>query len=137
MNANLNRAKNLLGGEVSLALVGEKGELTFKERGVRALLSIQNGTLAGASVADKVVGKAAAMLFVRGGIKEVYAEIISEPALEVFKRHGVPCAFGELVKNIINRTNTGICPMEQAVLDENDIERAYEILVRKTGGAVQ
>ncbi|MCH5147010.1 MAG: DUF1893 domain-containing protein [Clostridiales bacterium] len=134
MNKNLNRAKQLLDGGASLAIVGGGGELTFNEHGVKTLLSLQSA-LAGASVADKVVGKAAAMLLVRGGAIEVYAEVVSEPALEVFKRHGVPCVFGELVPNIINRNKTGICPMEQAVLDENDIEKAYGILVEKTGGA--
>ena len=133
MNKNLSRAKQLLDGGASLAIVGG-GELTFNEHGVKTLLSLQSA-LAGASVADKIVGKAAAMLLVRGGAIEVYAEVISEPALEVFKRHGVPRVFGELVPNIINRNKTGICPMEQAVLDENDIEKAYGILVEKTGGA--
>lgn len=134
MNKNLSRAKQLLDGGASLAIVGG-GELTFNEHGVKTLLSLQSGSLAGASVADKVVGKAAAMLLVRGGAIEVYAEVISEPALEVFKRHGVPCVFGELVPNIINRNKTGICPMEQAVLDVDDIEKAYGILIEKTGGA--
>lgn len=133
MNKNLNRAKQLLDGGASLAIVGG-GELTFNEHGVKTLLSLQSA-LAGASVADKVVGKAAAMLLVRGGAIEVYAEVISEPALEALKRHNVPCVFGECVPNIINRNKTGICPMEQAVLDENDIEKAYGILVEKTGGA--
>ena len=133
MNANLNRAKQLLESGASLAIVG-RGELTFNEHGVKTLLSLQS-SLIGAFVADKVVGKAAAMLLVRGGAVEVYAGVISEPALEVFKRHNVPCVFGECVPNIINRNKTGICPMEQAVLGENDIDKAYEILVEKTGGA--
>ena len=134
MNRNLSRAKQLLDGGASIAIVNGGGELTFNEHGVKTLLSLQSA-LAGASVADKVVGKAAAMLLVRGGAIEVYAEVLSEPALEVFKRHNVPCVFGEFVPNIINRNKTGICPMEQAVLGENDIEKAYGILVEKTGGA--
>lgn len=133
MNGNLSRAKELLSSGVGIAIVSKEGELTFNERGVKTLLTLQSA-LSGASVADKVVGKAAAMLLVRGGAAEIYAEVISEPALEVFEEHVVYCAYNTLVPNIINRAKDGLCPMEQAVLGVNDIERAYEILVEKTGG---
>ena len=134
MNRRLNRAKELLAEGASLVIVNAAGELVYREHGIRTLLSLQSGSLTGAFVADKIVGKAAAMMLVRGGAIEVYAEIISEPALAVFKAHRVICLHGEVVKNIINRDKTGICPMEQAVLDVDDIGKAYEILINKTGG---
>lgn len=135
MNKNLSRAKQLLSEGAALAIVNGGGELTYNEHGVKILISLQSGSLTGAFVADKVVGKAAAMMLVRGGAIEVYAEIISLPALEFLKKHKVICLYGELVPNIINRNKTGICPMEKAVLDETDVNRAYKILVEKTGGA--
>ena len=135
MNRNLSRAKQFLQSGAALAIVNGGGELTYNERGVKTLLSLQAGSLAGAFVADRVVGKAAAMLMVHGGVIEVYAEVISEPALKVFKAHKVVCLYGEVVPNIINRAKTGICPMEQAVLGVDDIAKAYKILVEKTGGA--
>lgn len=135
MNANLNRAKELLKNGASLAAVNGGDERIFSEHGVKMLLSLQTGALSGACVADKVVGKAAAMLLVRGGAVEVYAEVISSPALEVLKNHKIICLYGKEVPNIINRTKTGICPMEQAVLGVDDIEKAYKILLEKTGGA--
>lgn len=134
MNRNLNRAKEIIEEGAALAIVNGGGELTYNERGIKTLLSLQSGSLTGAFVADKVVGKAAAMMLVRGGAIEVYAEVISEPALEVFKAHKIVCLYGEVVPNIINRDKTGICPMEMAVLGENDIEKAHKILVEKTGG---
>lgn len=134
MNRNLNRAKELIEEGAALAIVNGGGELTYNERGIKTLLSLQSGSLTGAFVADKVVGKAAAMMLVRGGAIEVYAEVISEPALEVFKAHKIVCLYGEVVPNIINRTKTGICPMEMAVLGENNIEKAHKILVEKTTG---
>ena len=136
MNKNLNKAKQLLNEGASLVIVNGGGTLTYNEHGIKTLLSLQSGSLTGSFVADKIVGKAAAMLLVRGGAIEVYAEIISEPALEVFKKHRVICLYGTLVPNIIHRDKTGVCPMEQAVLNVGDIGRAYEILVEKTGGAV-
>jgi iron complex outermembrane receptor protein len=38
--------------------------------------------LDGASIADKVIGKGAAALMIAGCIKEVYADVISEAAME-------------------------------------------------------
>ena len=132
MNKNLSKAKELLCEGAALVIVTGDGVLTYNERGVKSLLSVQS-SLSGASVADKVVGKAAAMMMVRGGVAEVYAEIISKPALGVFLSHGTVCHYGTLVPNVINRTNTGICPMEQAVLGVDDIDEAYGILIEKTG----
>lgn len=134
MNKNLNKAKQLLQEGASLVIVNGGGVLTYNKHGVDTLLSLQSGSLTGSFVADKVVGKAAAMLLVRGGAIEVYAEVISEPALAMLKKHRVICLYGTLVPNIINRDNTGICPMEQAVLNVDSVEDAYEILIKKTGG---
>ncbi len=134
MNKNLNKAKQLLQEGASLVIVNGGGVLTYNKHGVDTLLSLQSGSLTGSFVADKVVGKAAAMLLVRGGAIEVYAEVISEPALAMLKKHRVICLYGTLVPNIINRNNTGICPMEQAVLNVDNVDDAYEILIKKTGG---
>ena len=122
------------------SLVVEKdGETTtYGKKGVRNLIWLLDNEperLQGARVADKVVGKAAAMMLVRGGTLEVYAEIISEPALEVLKAHKVLCLYNELVPHIINRDKTGVCPMEEAVMEVQDITAAYNILIKKTGGA--
>lgn len=132
MNKRLNRAKELLKEGASLVIVNAAGELVYREHGVRTLLSLQSGSLTGAFVADKIVGKAAAMLLVRGGALEVYAEVISEPALETLKKHKVICIYGELVPFIENNDKTGLCPMEQAVLKIDDVAIAYEVLKKRT-----
>lgn len=57
---------------------------TFRQHGVADLYGLlkQDETfLKGASVADKVVGKAAAALMVLGGIKRLCADVISSSAL--------------------------------------------------------
>jgi hypothetical protein len=46
--------------------------------------------LKGFSAADKVVGKAAALLFVLTGIGEVYAEVISSHAIAVLEKNNIP-----------------------------------------------
>lgn len=133
MNKNLSKAKSLLNNGATLAVINGGGELTFSDPGLNALLSLQKGSLAGAFVADKIVGKAAALLFARGGVIEVYAEVISEPALEVLKKRRILCIYEKIVPYILNKGNTAICPMENAVLHLEDPEAAYETLVLKTG----
>ena len=43
----------------------------------------------GAQIADKVIGKAAAVLMVLGRVQEVYTDIISEPALVLLRRANI------------------------------------------------
>lgn len=74
----------------------------------------------GAYAADKIVGKAAAMLYVLLGVKAVYAEVLSESAKAVFERYGIAYEYGTLTEKIINRMGTGLCPMELAVSEIDD-----------------
>lgn len=89
---------------------------TFRERGVRDLLRLlreEPEALRRASVADKVVGKGAAALMAMGGVREVYALVMSRKALELLDREGVKIGYETLVDNIINRAGTDICPVEK------------------------
>lgn len=99
------------------SLVVANGEVcTFSGRGISdlyLLLTNVPGFLRGASVADKVVGKGAAALMVLGGVQEVYAGIISTPALDLLHKSGIAVRFGQKVPNIINRAGDSICPVEQ------------------------
>ena len=88
----------------------------FHERGVKDLhhlLHNDKALLDGAFIADKVVGKGAAALMIAGGVKEVYADVMSCAALSLFQHHCLEVEYGLLVDNIINRTGTDICPVEK------------------------
>lgn len=92
----------------------------FRERGVKdlfRLLTEDRKFLDGAFIADKVVGKGAAALMVLGGIREVFADVISRPALDMLRGHGIKTGFTLEVPHIINRTRSGICPVEQLCAD--------------------
>lgn len=106
---------------------------TSKERGVKPLLQmLQSKTdVKDFSVADKVVGKAAAFLYVLLGVKELHANVISQHALTVLQEHNIDVSYGELVEAIRNRTNTGFCPMETAVLQIEDAEAALQAVFEK------
>ena len=87
--------------------------------------------LADYSVADKVVGKAAAMLFVKCGIKQVFAKTLSQNGKKILERFGIPYEYETLTEKIINRDGTDICPMEKTVLNIEDIEEGYTALKNK------
>lgn len=89
---------------------------TFHERGVKdlhRLLTQEPEILRGASLADKVVGKGAAALMISGGVRWVYADVISKAAMVLFEQSRVEVQYGEIVPNIINRAGTDICPVEK------------------------
>lgn len=134
MRTDTEKARELLLSE-NCTCVLLKGEKVYKsrQRGVAPLLSWLNAEtdLRDFSAADKVVGKAAAFLYVLLQMGEVYACIISEPALEVLNRFGIPCHYGERVKAIRNRTDTGFCPMETSVLRIDEPRQALKAILHK------
>ena len=87
--------------------------------------------LRGASIADRVIGKAAALLMLYAGVKEVYADVISEHAAVCLGERCVPFHEGERVPYIVNRTHTGMCPMEKLCLDTNLPRDGYERILTK------
>lgn len=123
-------AKGYLDEGDTCAIVGENLILRSKERGIKPLLAWLSAeeNCVGAVAADKVVGKAAAFLYVLLGVAEVHARVLSEMSEKVFLQFGITYTFEEKVSAIRNRTDTGFCPMEQAVLDVDNPKRAYTVL---------
>lgn len=103
------------------SMVVANGEVcTFNGRGVidlYHLLQDDPGFLYEASIADKVVGKAAAALMALAKVKEVYADVVSRPALDLLSKTNVKIRYGTVVPYIINRTATGWCPLETRCFD--------------------
>lgn len=136
-NSKIQKAKQLLESDknLTLAVINGKNELVFNKTGIAPLINLLTQTpamLAGACVADKIIGKAAAMLMVKGGASKVYAHVISDGAKEVFDCHKVLYTFDKSVPFIKNRAGDGMCPMEQTVKDIDDVDMAYEALLKKT-----
>ena len=105
---------------------GEKS--VYNGKGIRPLVDyLETDDLEGAYVADKVIGKASALLLVYGGVKEVYTPLMSKPAKKVFKRNHIKYNADKVVDEIINRAGTDICPMEKKVRNIDDPKTAYEM----------
>ena len=98
--------------------------------------SLQARSLRNAEMADKVVGKGAAALMVAGGVKALYAETLSLPALTLLANAGVCTRYGKLAPFILNRTKTGWCPLENLCQWESNPEeliRTIRRFVRQQG----
>lgn len=115
---DLENAKQKLasGGFTVVICKGDK-VYTSRKRGVAPILSLIDGgeELRGFSAADKVIGKAAAMLLVVVGVTEIYGAVMSRKAVEFLQSAGTDFFYGELCDRIKNRSGDGFCPMEQAV----------------------
>lgn len=106
-------------GNHSLVVAGD-GICTFDGQGISdlyGLLTEHPDWLRDASVADKVVGKGAASLLILGGVRELFAGVISASALGLFEDSGKSLRFAEKVPYIINRKGDGLCPVESLCKD--------------------
>jgi hypothetical protein len=80
----------------------------------------------GVLVEDKIVGKAAALLLVRMGIRRVKAGVLSELAKAVLERYDARFSFTTIVERIDCRT-------EILLADVEDPEQAYQIVKARAG----
>ncbi len=78
-----------------------------------------------ASLADRVAGKALALLCVYAGIREVYAEVLSKKAQALFHENKVPCQWLQLVDNVLDIDKSGVCPFEKAASEILDPKQSY------------
>lgn len=125
-------AKSALFGH-SIALCKGSSVIVDDKHGIRPMLDYiaQNVDLSGYSVADIVVGKAVATLFVYSKITTVYARVLSKSALDYLVNHEIYVEYDTIVDNISNRAGDGICPMELCVADIDDAKEAYIALKNK------
>lgn len=130
--SNVERAKSILSAQKNCTCVFCKGErfYTSTYRGIYALVQFlsQDVDLTNFSVADKVIGKAAALLLVIAGVKEVYAQVMSEPALYTLSYYGILCTYTQIVPEILDYERKEICPLEAIIAHTKDPEEAYQIL---------
>ena len=137
MHEELERAKELMIFEGYTCVITLDG-ITFKskEAGVRPLLDwlYSGNKYAGWRLCDKVVGKAAAYLQIILGVREIYAEVISEPAKALLEENNVTVNADTIVPAILNEAKDGPCPLETAVesiTDVNDSIMAIELALKR------
>ena len=130
---DVERAKALLvDSNYTVVLCRDEITHTDTRRGVAPLLALldRGVCVTGFAAADKVVGKAAAFLYLRLGVTAVHAAVMSKPAYDLLTAHGVAATCDTLVPAIRNRAGDGYCPMEQVSLPLADPLEA-EVAIRK------
>ncbi|MDR1432538.1 MAG: DUF1893 domain-containing protein [Propionibacteriaceae bacterium] len=127
MNTDLAKARELLdaGGCTGVLCRGDE-TVVWDSHGLRELVGLLKSgkELAGFSAADKVVGRAAALLYRAAGVSQLYAQVASAAALATLGAAQIPAQAGERVASILNRSRDGLCPMESATADTDDPQLA-------------
>lgn len=102
---------------------------TYSKPGVRDLehlLDHEPEVLQGAVIADKVIGKAAAAMVVVGGVKELYAEVMSKKAIPFLDEAGIAYSYGTLVDTI--KEEGGRCQLEKITAPATTPEETVALL---------
>lgn len=129
---DLDRARAALPGH-TLALCRGGEVVTSDLRGVMPMLGFlrEGRDLSGFCAADRVVGRAAAMLFAKAGVHAVHAEVMSDGAAALLAAHGIDASCDVRTAAIENRQKTGLCPMESAVAGIEDIDAGIAAIRRR------
>jgi len=120
--------------EKNYSIVASNGYFSY-DSGIRPVIDRINEKedyFKGLEVADKIIGKASAMLLSLSGVKKVHAIVLSQAGKDIFDKYDVEYSFDELTDYIVNRKGDGMCPMEMTVKDIDDLREAYEALKKKT-----
>ena len=121
-------------------MVWKGGEVAFSSpsKGIRphleAIEALGRDALRGSVMADKVVGRAAALLMLYSLPAEVHAGVITTKARELLRNKGVVVHPGGEVPAIKERDGRIYCPFEAMVQGISDPEEAYPAIVAKMRG---
>lgn len=114
----------------SLVVAYENGRIKeYYQNRTKDLVSIlqeDKNALKNSIIADKVVGKVAACIMAVAGIKEIYADTLSQMAIPVLEQYNIPYSYGCMVEFIKNKDQTGMCPMETKYQLETDTIKIYQ-----------
>jgi len=105
--------------------------LCLDSTGVSGILqAIENlgEKLSGASVADRIVGKAAALLFAYSRVAQVYAAVLSRRGLSMLKENNIPVEYDLLVPEILDKERKSVCPFERLVSEISSPDYAFRKL---------
>lgn len=131
---DLELAKEKLSEEGCTFAAARDGKLISSEkRGVVPLIEMldSGNDCSGWTCADKVCGKAPAMIYVLLKVKEVFAGVMTYEAAEILTGAGIICSCGIQTDKIIRRDGKDICPMEKAVKDMETPEEAVSAVRAK------
>lgn len=128
--SDLELAREYLLADNELSIViAKEGKIIAKEKGkgIKPLLIIIDKLgykLKEASIADRVLGKAAVALSLNEGVKYFYGSVVSEKAIEYLVNKKVDLKNIEaetIVPYILNQKHTDMCPVEKLTMDIENV----------------
>ncbi|MBM3127482.1 MAG: DUF1893 domain-containing protein [Chloroflexi bacterium] len=82
----------------------------------------------GASLADRIVGKAVAQVARAAQLRAVYSPLMSQAACDALARDQIAFEYARCVPLILNKRNDGPCPLERLTLPLDDPDAAVAAL---------
>lgn len=140
-NPDIRLAKRRL-HENNLNLVIVKRERIVFETGAHGiggfLLAIEKlgKKMVGSAVADRIVGRAAALLCAYGEVASVFAVTISEDGMQILRENAISYEYENRVSNILSYDRTDICPFEKLAADLRNPKEAYAKLKQEIGSSM-
>jgi hypothetical protein len=115
---DIDLARSLLEEEKWNLVIVKGGQVLFssRERGIAPFFQAVQSmgiSLHNASVADRIVGLAVAMLCLQARITSVYGGVASQGALDMLKGQAVTISSKSTVPYISNYDGTDLCPFEK------------------------
>jgi hypothetical protein len=115
--------------DLALVIVKE-GKIVFEteSQGLSGLLRAIDKLgerLVASSVADRIVGAAAAILCAYSEVASVFAVTISEEGIRVLEDNKIIYQFENEVPTILSHDKTDMCPLEKLAISSRDPEEAY------------
>jgi hypothetical protein len=120
-------------------IIWKRNEIVFRSasKGIRphleAIDKLGKSVLKGCVIADKIVGRAAALLILYSAPKAVHAGVITAKAKELLETGGVLVFNGTEVAAIKEKDGRIYCPFEAMVQEISDPDEAYSAIVVKMG----
>ena len=132
MNSNI--IEQIKSKEIQFAAYDGKSLIEGEGIGVKPIITPMRETIdyfKDKEVYDTIIGKAAAMLLAYSGATSVYGEIMSEHAVKVFTQNGIKYEYETLVPYIENRKHDGMCPLEEAVRNDDNLAEGFELIEKR------
>lgn len=98
---------------------------------IKDILKEDELALKGAIIADKVIGKVAGSILTVAGVKEIYADVMSQYAVPVLEENHVKYEYKNLTDYVQNNAKTGMCPMENKYKEEKNLHKIYEEMLNR------
>lgn len=131
----MNKAKELIDNNIHSCIVVKDEEILYTANGIgiKPLLNIyldNKQAMENSFIADKLIGKAAAMILICGKVKKVYGNKISKSAIDILTKNDIEYEYKELIEKVHNRDKTDLCPMEKTVLKIIDPEEGVNAILK-------